>query len=95
MKDLSLDELAEIAGLSKYYLIHSFKKKFSITPYSYMTNLRINTSETLLPRSPRAVPEKYRELLARIFLMRILSSIRDCSPGRYLFCPQPLKVSVK
>jgi AraC-like DNA-binding protein/mannose-6-phosphate isomerase-like protein (cupin superfamily) len=48
MKNISLDELAEISGLSKYYLIHRFRKKYGITPYSYMTNLRINSAKKLL-----------------------------------------------
>lgn len=48
MKDISLDELAEISGLSKYYLIYKFKKQYGLTPYAYLTNLRINTAKYML-----------------------------------------------
>lgn len=48
MLGVNLDELAEIAGLSKYYLIHKFRNRYMITPYAYLTNLRISHAKKLL-----------------------------------------------
>lgn len=47
-KNITLDELSVIAGLSKYYLLRSFSKQKGISPYSYLETLRIAKSQKLL-----------------------------------------------
>ena len=46
--DLSLDEMAEFAGFSKYYLIRQFKKYTGTTPKEYILKLRIDQACLLL-----------------------------------------------
>ncbi len=47
---LSLDDLSETAGLSKYHLVRSFKNAFGLTPHAYHLNLRVNTAKARLKR---------------------------------------------
>lgn len=46
--DIRLDDLAEVSGLSKYYLVNRFKCRFGITPHAYFLNVRINRARELL-----------------------------------------------
>lgn len=46
--DLNLDYLASITHMSKYYLIHVFKKFIGTSPIDYLIEKRISVSKTLL-----------------------------------------------
>ena len=48
MKNITLDDLRGITGLSKYYLLRSFTKQKGISPYSYLETIRINKAKKLL-----------------------------------------------
>ncbi len=47
-RDITLDELSEISGLSKYHLVKRFRREFGMTPHSYSVNVRINRARILL-----------------------------------------------
>jgi AraC-like DNA-binding protein len=48
LKNIFLDDLAEIAKVSKYYLIRKFNEYYGLSPHQYITNLRINHAKKLL-----------------------------------------------
>ena len=48
--NLSLDELAKVAGISKYYFIRLFTKYIGITPYQYLEIYRINKAKRMLQK---------------------------------------------
>ncbi|MBV7276013.1 AraC family transcriptional regulator [Clostridium sp. PL3] len=48
MKNIKLNELSDLAGLNKYYLIRSFTKQKGISPYSYLETIRISKAKKLL-----------------------------------------------
>jgi len=48
MKNITLDELSELTGLSKYYLLRSFTKQKGISPYRYLETIRIDRAKKLL-----------------------------------------------
>lgn len=48
---VSLDQLGEVAGLSKYYLLRSFTKQKGISPYRYLETIRIANARKLLERN--------------------------------------------
>lgn len=48
---LSLDEIAEHTGVSKFYIIREFQKKFNISPGQYLTELRIRQACRLLQQN--------------------------------------------
>lgn len=48
MKNITLDDLSNLTGLSKYYLLRSFTKQKGISPYSYLETIRIDKAKKLL-----------------------------------------------
>ena len=49
-ENISLEQLAELAHMNKYYLVHTFKKEFGTSPINYLTRPLIN------PRWKAALP---------------------------------------
>lgn len=47
-ENLSLDTLAELVHVNKYYLVHSFSKEYGISPINYLIERRIRESCFLL-----------------------------------------------
>jgi AraC-like DNA-binding protein len=47
-EQLSLDELAALAGVSKYHFVRQFKARTGNTPYQYVLSLRIAEAKRLL-----------------------------------------------
>ena len=47
-EDISLDTLAEIAHINKYYLAHTFQKEYGISPITYLNRRRIEESKYML-----------------------------------------------
>ncbi len=45
---LTLDTLAKVCGVNKYYLSHSFSQEYGISPIRYLTKKRIDESKYLL-----------------------------------------------
>ena len=45
---LTLDQLAEEAHMNKYYLSHTFKREYGISPINYMLSRRLEESKYLL-----------------------------------------------
>lgn len=56
-RKISLNELAKISLISKYYYIQIFKYFVGVTPYRYLLNVRINESKALLKYSDLSVRE--------------------------------------
>ena len=59
-ENLTLEDLAETAHVSKYYLVHSFTKEYGTSPMNYLLSCRIQESrhllsETRMPMSQIAV----------------------------------------
>lgn len=48
--ELSLDEIAEEAHLSKYQLIRRFREETGITPWKYLIGKRVEEARTLLEK---------------------------------------------
>ncbi len=48
MKNITLNDLSDLTGLSKYYLLRSFTKQKGISPYSYLETIRIGKAKKFL-----------------------------------------------
>ena len=48
LKNISLDQLAELTHVNKYYLVHSFSKEYGVSPINYLIGRRIEESRYLL-----------------------------------------------
>jgi len=58
-RDISLDELAKVAGISRAHLIRAFRKEFHITPHAFLTDKRVREARTLLRRGWWAADTAY------------------------------------
>lgn len=54
---ITVDDMIQDIHISKYHFIRRFKRAMGITPYSYLTNYRINMSKTLLRTTDKTVSE--------------------------------------
>ncbi len=54
-KNITLDELSNRSGLSKYHFLRSFTKQQGITPYSYLETIRINKAKKLLEQGVQPI----------------------------------------
>lgn len=54
---ISIDDLAELTHLNKYYLIHSFNKYLGCSPISYLCQKRIEVAKELLANSDLSISE--------------------------------------
>lgn len=57
MDRLTLDRLAQVAFLSKYYYTRAFSKYVGMTPYEYLTTVRLSHARTLLFTTQMSVEE--------------------------------------
>lgn len=48
MKSITLNDLSDLTGISKYYLLRSFTKQKGISPYCYLETIRIGNAKKLL-----------------------------------------------
>ena len=48
MQDLTLDQLADVAGLSRFYFLRAFRREVGVTPHAYLTGRRIAAAKVLL-----------------------------------------------
>ncbi|WP_270567117.1 AraC family transcriptional regulator [Clostridium beijerinckii] len=48
MENITLNQLSNLTGLSKYYLLHSFTKQKGISPYNYLQTIRIGKAKKML-----------------------------------------------
>jgi AraC-like DNA-binding protein len=56
-RELSLDGIAGIVGLSPFYFAHSFKATTGIAPYRYVLQCRIERAKVLLRESSLSIAE--------------------------------------
>jgi AraC-like DNA-binding protein len=56
-RDLNLDELARVAGVSKYHFVRSFEAAYGETPIRYLTRRRIERAQDLLRHANLTITE--------------------------------------
>lgn len=81
---VTLDEIAEYAGIDKFALCRAFRMQVGMAPYAYLTHLRVLRAKELLAGGVRA-----SEVAARVGLYdqsqlnRHFRRIVGTTPGRY------------
>ncbi len=81
----SVDKLAEMAHMSKYYFIRQFHSRTGSSPKEFITNIRLSRSKDMLTTSSRSVLDiatavGFPDSRALISLYR---SRLDCTPAEY------------
>ncbi len=84
-EDLTLDEIAERAGFSKYHFTRLFKQFTDVTFYRYLNQKRIACAERLLTNPEISVTEValqcgYSSLSA---FLRMFKLIKQCTPTEF------------
>ncbi len=72
-ENLSLDQLAGLAHLNKYYLAHAFRREFGVSPINYLISRRIEESRFLLRETDHTL-----SLIAQILGFSSLSYFSQC-----------------
>ncbi len=72
-EDLTLDHLAQLAHLNKYYLSHSFRREFGTSPINYLISRRVEESRFLLRKTDHSL-----SLIAEILGFSSLSYFSQC-----------------
>jgi AraC-like DNA-binding protein len=83
--DLSLDDLAHAAAMSRYHFLRCFKDHVGTTPYAYLLQVRLHSATTWLRSSSRPItdialacgftsPSRFSEAFRRQY---------HCSPSAY------------
>ncbi len=83
--DLSLDDLANAAAMSRYHFLRCFKTHVGSTPYAYLQQVRLQSAAALLRDSSRAItdialdcgftsPSRFSSAFRRRY---------DCTPSAY------------
>ena len=61
-ENVTLDILAELTHMNKYYLVHAFKRELGCSPISYLIDRRIRESKFLLKTTDYSVSQISQQL---------------------------------
>ena len=56
-ENISLDQLAELAHVNKYYLVHSFSREYQISPINYLIQRRVKESCYMLSNTDHSLSQ--------------------------------------
>ncbi|MCR9248929.1 MAG: AraC family transcriptional regulator [bacterium] len=56
-KEVSIDDIANVAMLSKFHFLRTFKEAFGQTPHQYLTKIRLQKSKELLKQTSWSISE--------------------------------------
>ncbi len=61
-QNITLEDLVKVSHINKYYLVHSFKKAYGITPINYLIKKRIDESNHLLESTNNSISSIARKV---------------------------------
>lgn len=56
-EDITLETLAEVGNINKFYLAHKFKEDIGVSPIGYLNQIRIQSAKTLLETTNYTIAE--------------------------------------
>ncbi len=56
-ENLTLDQLAEVAHMNKYYLVHAFRREYNVSPINYLIAKRTQESRFLLSNTDHSLSQ--------------------------------------
>jgi AraC-like DNA-binding protein len=83
-ENLTLDELSEAAGLSRFHLIRIFRRRFGVTPFAYQRSQRIERARAVL-RTGRSIADVAAAagFADQSHLGRSFRAVMGATPGQY------------
>lgn len=83
-EDITLDDLAKLAGLNKTYLLEVFKRDVGLSPHEYLTGTRVHKAKTLLSQGlPIAQVAYDTGFVDQSHLHRTFKKYVLVTPGQY------------
>ena len=84
-EELSLDDLADVAALSRYHFVRAFKLKTGLTPFQYVSSRRVARAQALLRGTERTIAEVARQvgLSSPSHFRRVFKSEIGLTPSQY------------
>lgn len=84
-KKISLEDLAQAAGISKYYFSHRFKEELGCSPMFYLKMVRIDVAKQLLQTTSLSVKEiaKFVGFENQNSFTQVFTKQVGCSPTYY------------
>jgi AraC-like DNA-binding protein len=82
--NLRLDELAEVAHLSRFHLIRLFRQRYGVTPFAYQRNLRVERARDAL-RHGESLANAAAEsgFSDQSHFGRVFRAVMGATPGQY------------
>ena len=82
---LSLEQLSEIAYMSKYHFLRSFQKEYGVTPFQYIAEMRMSLSKTMLTTTNLSIAQIAYDLgySNESAFIRAFTRIVGISPGKF------------
>jgi len=83
-ENVSLDDLAQAADVSRFHLIRLFRRRYGVTPFAYQRNLRVERVRDAL-RYGEPLAEAAAELgfADQSHLGRVFRAVMGATPGQY------------
>lgn len=87
---ITLDKLAEVAHVNKYYLSHSFKKEFGTSPIDYLMKRRIIESKALLSSTDFTLTQIAEQIgfCSLAYFSKSFRKVEGMSPTQYRLVSQ-------
>lgn len=84
-ENITLDSLAEVCHVSRYYLVHTFTKEYGISPINYMTSCRIKEAKQLLKNDdyPLSFISRILGFSSPSYFSQIFRKQEGISPNEY------------
>lgn len=84
---VSLDQLSEVAGLSKCHLLRAFTREKGITPYRYLETVRVDRARRLLEQGKRAADVALETGFSdQSHFSNLFKRLTGLTPRRYQVC---------
>ena len=81
---VTLDELAEAVGITRFRLLRAFKRTLGLTPHAYQLQARVRAAHGMVWRKvPLAEVAVVTGFSDQAHLTRVYKSIMGATPGQY------------
>src|SRR5690625_5175622 len=84
-EQITLDMLAKVENINKYYLAHTFKQDIGISPIEYLNQVRIKEAKTLLETTNYTIAEiaRFNGFSSQSFFTQVFKREVDQTPTEY------------